>query len=293
MATYVQRCSFSDWIPDPDDPLSSWCDTEFQTLYSRALALMPNVKELKLTRIYINKHLLKSIMELKCLTSLSLDLCFIGKAKDKDVRKLSTLRLKSLRLFGSPSAILVDDDTSLISQSICLDFLLMVHTNCWSFVTRIAEQNCHLPLRELDIVEAYDVGLLPKIFQKTPALKKLRISSAATSQHEIRFDNVLPVLDELCCPLFLLRSLVPGRPISSIKITTGSLTEIIGIQEVFKKSTCRIRSLCVPSDYKMIPFWKHFSDLESLRLEFIATQVSYPLTEKALKKVFFMYFLIE
>ncbi|KAF8804915.1 hypothetical protein BYT27DRAFT_7169820 [Phlegmacium glaucopus] len=285
MATYVKRCSFSDWILDQNDTPSSWCNKEFQTLYSRALALMPNVEELKLTRIYINKHLLKSIMELKCLTSLSLDRCLVRKAKD--IRKLSTLRLKYLRLFGSPgpSRILVDDDTLLISQSLCLDSLLMVHTNCWSFVTRIAEQDCHLLLRELDIVEAHDVRLLPKIFQKTPALKKLRISSAVTSQQEIQFDNVLPVLDELCCPLFLLRSLVPGRPISSIEIAAISLTEKIDIQSVLKKSTCRIRSLCVPiRNYKIIPFWQGFSDLESLRLEFAATQFPCPLTEESLKK---------
>lgn len=298
MATHVKLCSFSDWISDPNDPPLSWCNMEFQTLYSRALALMPNVEELKLRKIYINKPLLKSIMKLKRLTSLSLDLCRIGKAKDKDIHKLSTLGLKSLRLFGSLERLgtLVDDDTLLISQSLCLDSLLMVHTNCWSFVTRIAEQNFHLPLRELDIVEAHDVERLPKIFQKTPALKKLTISSARTSQHKIQFDNdALPVLDELSCPPFLLQSLIPGRPISRIGIMTDTWTETIDIQ-LFKKSTCKIRSLCVPIYlyFKIIPFWEHFSDLESLRLEFRSNRRNYlPLTERSLQEVLAMHFLIE
>ena len=277
MATYVKRCSFSDWIPGPNDPSSSWCNMAFQTLYSKALALMPNVEELKLTRICIDKYLLKNMVGLRRLTSLSLDHCFIRKVKDKDIRKLSALRLKYLRLFESPE---IDGG---ISQSLCLDSLLAVYTNCWSFLTRIAEQNCYLPLRELDIVEARDLEMLPKIFQNTPTLKKLRISSAGTSQDKIRFDNVLPILDELCCPLFLVRSLVPGRPISSIDILTIPLTETADVQSLSEKSTARIRSLCVRVHvHSIIPFWEHFPDLKSLRLELVATN---QLTEQSLEKV--------
>ena len=293
MATYVKRCSFSDWIQDENDSPRSWYNTEFQILYSRALAFMPNVEELKLTKIYFNKYLLKSIMELKCLTSLSLDLCLIGEVKAKDIRKLATLQLKYLRFFGSPRPLQIsvnaDDDMLLISQFLCLDSLLMIHTDCWPLVARIAEQNCHLPLQELDIFEARDVGLLPKIFQKTPALERLRISSAATSKHVVQFDDVLPALDELCCPLFLLRSLVPGRPISSIKIAAGSMMGITDIQSLFKKSTRKIRSLCVPIHvYQTIPFWEHYPDLKSLRLELVGTRQNFlfPMTEQSLKKVF-------
>ena len=294
MATYVKRCSFSNWIQDEYEP--SWCNTEFQILYSRALAFMPNVEELKLTKICINKYLLKSIMELKCLTSLSLDFCLIGEVKTKDIRKLSALRLKYLRFFGSPRPLRIsvndDDDTLFISRFLCLDSLLMLHSNCWPFVARIAEQNSHLPLQELDISDVQDVGLLPKIFQKTPALEKLRISSAATSKHDVQFDDVLPALDELCCPLFLLQSLVPGRPISSIKIAIDS-SEITDIQSLFKKSTRKIHSLCVPIRvYQTIPFWEHFPDLKSLRLEFFAAR-TYSYTEQSLKKVFANYFRIK
>ena len=292
MATYVKRCSFSDWIQDENESSPSWCNTEFQILYSRALAFMLNVEELKLTKICINKYLLKSIVELKCLTSLSLDLCLIGEVKAKDIRKLSTLQLKYLRFFRR--FVDDDDDPLLISQFLCLDSLLTVHTNCWPFVARIAEQDCHLPLQELDVYEVQDVALLPKIFQKTPALEKLRISSAVTPKYDVQFDDVLPALDELCCPLFLLRSLVPGRPISSIKIATSSLTEIIDIQSLFKKSTRKIRSLCVPIYvYQTIPFWEHFPDLKSLRLEFVAIRrqnLLCPLTEQTLKKVSANYF---
>ena len=296
MATYVKRCSFSDWIPDQNDSPSSWSSTEFQILYSRALAFMPNVEELKLTKVSISKYLLKSIMELKCLTSLSLDFCCIGKAKDKDIRKLSSLRLKYLRLVGGPN-ILVDGDALLISEFLCLDSLLTVHTNCWSFVTRIAEQNCDLPLRELDIVDAYDMALLPKVFQKTPALKKLRISPSGNLQYDVEFGDLLPVLDELCCPLYLLRFLVPGRPITSIQIITYSLMETLAIPPLINKSTSKIRSLCVPIDfYQRIPFWEHFPDLESLRLEFVGCRhqnTPCPVTEQSIKKVFAICFRIK
>jgi hypothetical protein len=286
MATFVKRCSFFDWIENEFPP--SWYNTEFQILYSKALAFMPNVEELELTKISINKYLLKSITGLRCLTSLSLDLCLIqiGAVKDKDIRKLSTLQLKCLRYYESRPFV-DDDDASLISQVICLDSLLMVHTNYWPLVARIAEQNCHLPLQELDIFSVGDVRLLPKIFQKTPALEKLRISVAADLNH-IQFDDVLlPALDELCCPLFLLRSLVPGRPISSIKIVTSSLTEITDIPLLFnlKKSTRKIRSLCVPiRDYQTIPFWEHFPDLKSLRLQEAASSPRF--TVQSLEKVF-------
>ena len=291
MATYVKRCSFSDWIQfGNDDSTPSWFNTEFQTLYSKALAFMPNIEELTLKRIHINKHLLKSIMELKSLTSLSLEFCRIGEVKAKDIRKLSILQLKHLRFSGSPR-ISVNEETLLISQSLYLDSLLTLHTDYWPFVTRIAEQNCHLPLQELDIVAVLDVEMLPKIFQKTPALKTLRISSTEfSSKHDVQFDDVLlPALDELCCPLSLLRSLVPGRPIQSIEIRESSSKETTDIQSFFKKSIRKIRSLCVPIHvYWTIPFWEHFSDLKSLRLESIATPPNrrFPLTEQFLEKVF-------
>ena len=293
MATYVKRCSFSDWIHDEYDSTPSWYNTEFQALYSRALAFMPNVEELELKRIHINKYLLKGLMELKNLRSLSLDFCRIWEVKTKEIRKLSTLQLEHLRFFGS-SKISVNDETLLISQFLRLDSLLTLHTNYWPLAARIAVQNCHLPLQELEIFEARDVGLLPKIFQKTPALNMLRITSAATSEHHVQFDDILPALDVLCCPLFLLRSLVPGRPISSIEITDSTLAKNTDIQSLFKKSTCKIRSLCVPIHvYQTNPFWEHFPDLKSLRLESEGTLRNYlcPLTEQSLKKVFANIFL--
>lgn len=286
MATYVKRCLFSDWIQSEIDSTPSWYNTEFQVLYSKALAFMPNVEKLILEKIRINKYLVKSIMELKSLTSLSLDYCRIGEVKAKVIRKLSTLQLKHLRFFGSPR-FSVNEETLLISQSLCLDSVSTVRTNYWPFVTRIAEQNSHLPLQELDILVVLDVEMLPKIFQKTPALKTLRISTVEFSKLEVQFDDdVLPALDKLCCPLFLLQSLVPGRPISSIEMTASSLTETTDIQSFFKKSIRKIRSLCVPIHvYQTIPFWEHFPHLKSLsiRLEYIATC---PLTEQSLKKVF-------
>ena len=283
VATFVKRCSFSDWIENEFPP--SWYNTEFQILYSKALAFMPNVEELKLTKTSINKYLLKSILGLKCLTSLSLDLSPIqvGAVKAKDIRKLSTLRLKRLRFYEN-GPYDDGDNTSLISQAICLDSLLVVHTNHWPLVARIAEQNCNLPLQELDIFVAKDVGLLPKIFQKTPALEKLRISMAADLKH-VQFGDVLPALDELCCPLLLLRSLVPGRPISSIKIAGSSKpsteTTVSPLASLFKKSTRKIHSLHVPvHDYLTIPFWEHFPDLKLLRLQYV------PMYSFCVQKVF-------
>ena len=294
MATYVKRCSFSDWIQDEYEFPASWCSTEFQILYSRALAFMPNVEELNLTKIHINKYLLRSIVGLNCLTSLSLAFCRFKEVKVKNIRKLSTLQLKHLRFFGSPS-IFIDDEPLFIPQIFCLDSLITLHTDCWHFVAPIAEQNRQLSLQELDVYETQDVGLLPKIFRNTPALEKLTISFAERPNDDVQFDDVLPALDELCCPSFLLRFLVPGRPISSINITTGSLTETTtDIQSLFKKPTRKIRSLCVPINvYKTIPFWEHFPDLKSLRLKFFPNQRHIfvcPLTEQSLKKVFTNYF---
>ena len=72
----------------------------------------------------------------------------------------------------------------------------------------------------------------------------------------VQYGDVLPALDELSCPLFLLRSLVPGRPISSIK-SSESLTEITDTPFLFKKLTRKIRSLCVPiHDYMTIPIFR-------------------------------------
>ena len=286
MATYVKRCLFSDWVQDESDSAPSWHKMEFLALYSRALAFMPNVEELKLKKTHINKYLLKSIKELRNLTSLSLDSCLLGEVKSKDIRKLSTLQLKHLRFVGSISD---NETTLLISQSLCLDSLLTLHTNYWPFGVRIAEQNCHLPLQELEITGVEDVELLPRIFRNTPAVKRLRINLVIFVKHDVQFDNVLPALRKLCCPLPLLRSLVPGRPISSSRITDCSLNEMADIQSFFKKSTRKILSLCVPVHfYLAIPFWEHFPDLMVLRLESVTLLPNYlhPLDKQFLKKVF-------
>ena len=273
MASYVKRCAFSDWIDilDQNPSPSSWY-TEFQTLYSRALAFMPNVEELVLTDVGINRPLLKSIMKLKCLTSLSLEYSFIGQAKGRDIRILSHLRLKHLRFFPlSPFylGMFVTDDSCAISGLFCLDSLLTLHTSYWPLVERIAEQKCDLPLQDLEILDSddsYTPDLLPEIFKKMPALKRLRIFSE-TSQYDVHFDNLLPALDGLRCPLSLLRSLVPGRPISNIDITTSLLTEVFDIPPLLKKSTAKIHTLSVPTHvYQMNPFWEHFPNLKSLRL---------------------------
>ena len=280
MATYVKRCSFSEWIQDEYFPSeSSWSNEGFQTLYSRALAFMPNVEELKLTMISFNKYLLKSTLELKCLTSLSLDNCSFGKLKLKDLHKLSTLQLKHVRFTGSLGITDVEDALH-ISHLLCLDSLVTLHTSYWPFIARIAEQKSHLPLQDLEILEIFQadqVELLPKIFQKTPALKKLRITSAPALNHDVQFNDVLPALRELCCPLFLLQSLVPGRPLSSIEITGSSSVEISDIQSFFEKtSTLKIRSLCVPVRvYQRIPLRESFPGLKSLRLEPVFRNTDY------------------
>ena len=243
-----------------------------QTLYSTALALMPNVEELDLWHVRITKHLLRSMIALKCLKSLSLTRCFFWGIGD-DIRKLSVLRLKSLRY------LVWGDGYPLLASSLCLDSLLTLNTNHASFLTRIAEQDCHLPLQELELgvtspkerflLEAFqaqeDLDLLPKVFQKIPALKKLTILNAMIPQHEIQFNDVLPVLEELCCPSFLLQSLVPGRPILKLQTTWhGSSSEII--DNIQPLTGMRIRSLSVPVDvYQKVS--ELFPDLESLRLE--------------------------
>ena len=289
MATYVKRCLFLDWILDQNDSTQSWYKKEFQALYSRALAFMPNVEELKLERTHINKYLLKSIMELKSLTTLSLDYCLIGEVKAKSIRKLSTLQLKHLRFVVLGGIVSGDGHMLITSRSLCLDSLLTLHTNCWHFGERIAKQNCHLPLQVLEIFGVKDVELLPRIFQNTPALERLRIgldNFTETPKYDVQFGNVLPALHELCCPLSLLRSLVPGRPISSIEITDESLKEITDIQSFFKKSTCKILSLCVPVRfYLTIPFWEHFPDLKALRLKYVPNYLL-SFDERFLEKVF-------
>ena len=209
-------------------------------------------------------------MKLECLTSLSLEYSFIGQAKD--IRILSHLRLKYL-CFLPPALFLngmfVGDDTRFMPASFCLDSLLTLHTSYWPLVKRIAEQNCDLPLQELEILDSndsYTPDLLPEIFKKTPALKRLRIFSE-TSHYDVHFDNLLPALDELRCPLSLLRSLVPGRPISNVDIPTSLLTEVLDIPPLLKKSTAKIHTLSVPTHvYQMNPFWEHFPNLKSLRL---------------------------
>ena len=300
IATYIKRCSFS----DRDDLSSSWYKIEFQKLYSAALALMPNVEELSLSGICISKYLLRSMIKLKRLTSLSLHYCPFGKVKDESIRKLSLLRLKSLRFFQGVGLPHMRNDL-LFTSFICLDSLLTLHTNSVSFVARIAEQDCHLPLQELDLDEVLDVGLLPKVFQKIPALKKLRIFETGISQYDIQFHNdvlsaleelrcpsFLPVLEELCCPSFLSRSLVPGRPISSLQfITIDTWSEIIdATHSLFKPSIARIRSLSVPSKVCQ-EVCKHFPNLISLRVEF--TEGHQPSCKQSFKKVFATYFLIK
>ena len=138
IATYIKRCSF--WRCDEDYLSSPQSILDFRILCAKALALMPNLEELILWCVCITKNLLKSMKKLKCLTSLSLCYCPLSKVRDRDIRKLSVLRLKSLRYFS-----ILPDEGLLLTSYIRLDSLLKLNTNHGCFLTRIAEQDFRLP----------------------------------------------------------------------------------------------------------------------------------------------------
>ncbi|KAF8154467.1 hypothetical protein B0H34DRAFT_524368 [Crassisporium funariophilum] len=285
MAHHVKRCTFLGWIPDHTQ-LDSVFKQEFLKLYSKAMVTMLNLDELRLKKVSLNKTFFKAVTSLQRLRRLTLDGCTFPNIPNKDFRKLASLQLTSLSL---ATGLLFEEETQALVQSFSLDSLLEVRTNNWDFATRFANYEGSLPLETLDLFCVDDVPVLLNILKNTPSLRALRIFSATLGQWNpvLCEASILPVLEKLECPMFLLPSLVPGRPISCIQISPAtSLTELPIERQcdvrVFGKSTRPIRALRVPADvYRLAPFWKYFPDLVSLKLEFLHNESDHPIWPKS------------
>ena len=253
-----------------------WVLQELLSMYSKAIAHMPNVEEIVLSHVIIKKDALKSLAKLKRLKTLQITHCQLAPdVKEKSLAKISTLRLSSLDISFLPSADLATDEPN----PNIVSFLNQIN---WSCITKFTATTIPttiqsawmsskgLPLVELDLL-CIEMAPLLCLLEKTPSLKLLRVVDIPPPQQTPPDSSAAPLLEELEAPLPLCMMLVPGRPVVNLSLRTVELQEtLLGPTEarIFQTASCPISQLKVPLHfYLKAPFWRHFPSLRVLHLD--------------------------
>ncbi|KIM43831.1 hypothetical protein M413DRAFT_26124 [Hebeloma cylindrosporum] len=271
VARFVKKCTIS--LASQCTEVG-WALREVLSMYSKAIAHMPNIEEIVLSEVFIDNDTLKSLGGLKRLKTLRLLGCeLVRDAKEKHLAKLSTLRLSffELRLFPHH---LDESNESLIP------FLKQINWSCITkfMATEVAPiiesawlSSKSLPLVELDLF-FMEMGPLFHVLTQTPSLRILRIRSAPDPHQTPPDSSTVPMLEELKAPSSVCRMLVPGRPITNLSLIDMNKPMTLGLAEanIFQATSRPISQLRVPVEfYLSVPFWRHFPSLRTLRLDLV------------------------
>jgi hypothetical protein len=273
VACFVKKCTFSLsalYIG------SEWALQELLSMYSKAIAHMPNIEETILSKVIIKKDTLKSLSKLKCLKTLQITHCQLAPdVKERHLAKISTLRLSSLDI-SFPSTIDLPMDAS---NPNIVSFLNQINWSCISKFTATTiptiiqsawMSSKGLPLVELDLF-CIEMAPLLRLLAKTPSLRLLRVANIPPPQQTPPDSSGAPMLEELEAPLPLCMMLVPGRPVANLSLKNVRWEgPVLGPTEasIFQSASCPISQLKVPLEFYLnAPFWRHFPLLRVLRLD--------------------------
>ncbi|KDR79320.1 hypothetical protein GALMADRAFT_223542 [Galerina marginata CBS 339.88] len=284
LARYVKRCTLKMWDLDDDRLVPACSYREFLSLYWKALWHMPNIQEISLMDTSFTKEFLQTIGHLRHLKSLILGDCSLADdVNARHLRNLSSLELESLVVaFSAQDHVLMGFDVALtifpVLKQLNLKFLLNLVTNSWYLIHGLSETEGILPLETLDLYMIDDPEMMAKLLQRTPSLTTLRvccIRNRSTAKF-ILDSTALPVLKNVEGPISFLACLIPGRPISSLRVANSLESFAISQPELeaLKSSSSPILHMQIPlSFYLQIPFHKHFLHIRTLRVDFCADDI--------------------
>ena len=261
MSKYIKRCAFF------SSPVLSRWSPVFFSLYFETVKHMPNLLQLSLTYAVIPKVFFRCIPNIPQLETMKLDCCSLdGVVEEKHLKKFSGLKLKSLVLRDA-------SNLHRLLPYLNMSYLLRLELKTFANFDSLPVPSQNLPLEFLSLDSIQVPFHLYEFLKKTPSLKSLRVSFPSPGPASIWPESKLetihaPVLAEIEANWPLCQTLIPGRPISSLKL--GSCSTEMGIKEIqiMKKSTCPITSLKVPCGlYLKVPLVDHFPSLRRLKMD--------------------------
>lgn len=267
MAQYVKKCEFMSWTLDDQN---EWISAEFLALNVDALAYMPNIQELTLTRTTISKGLLKAIRRMQNLSTLNVSHSHIAaNVKPKHLKSLSLPKLRYCHFRAAVSEEFV--------RSINLDAVLHLTITDIRIPSLFSRSHSIIPLEKLDVFQMDGVPELEALLSRAPALKSLHIRRHDPNPTDLDLSRMkqasgsLPLLSTIEAPIALVKFFVHDRPLSSITITdynsqNGHLLSINSRDiEALLKSSQPIYHLGIPIDNRGdVAFWQHLPHLQSL-----------------------------
>lgn len=278
VARFVKKCTISLSAQCND---IGWALEELLSMYSKAIAHMPNIEEIVLSHVIIKKDTLKSLAKLKRLKTLQITYCKLTPdVTEKHLAKVSRLRLSSLDISFQPIEALPTDD---LNPNI-LSFLDQIN---WSSMTKFTATTIPttiqsawmsskgLPLVEIDLF-CIEMAPLLRLLAKAASLRLLRVAKVSHPHQTPPDSSVAPMLEELEAPLPVCMVLVPGRPIANLSLMDMDLHGTLGLTDasIFQTASCPISQLRVPFQFYLnAPFWRHFPSLRVLRLDLVGRNV--------------------
>ncbi|KAJ6476693.1 hypothetical protein C8R47DRAFT_1323510 [Mycena vitilis] len=179
MANVVEECTFSGWLPGPNQ--IAWAPA-FLERNARAVRLMPKIEALHLESTPLTKHIITTISKLnKTLKTLSIRSCTLEAELTKaQLQGLDSLRLRDVEFLGTSS--------SLSPATIRLRDVETFRTDSWTFGLFFMKRQ-HPALRILELHGVEDLAALFKFLPKCPTITELTVASIV-----LKFGETLPSL---------------------------------------------------------------------------------------------------
>ena len=260
LAKYVKR-----WALKGSSNQSRWTPA-FLSVYFETLPLMPNLIKLDLDNIKVTKDLFRRLPNIPQLEALQLVRCaFDNSVQDKHLKKVTSVRLKKLTLRHYYSFMTLPHLLPYVDLSSLVYMELYSSTGLGTLTTT------DLPLEYLKISSVTNSLDLMEFLKSTPSLKVLTLKRLGMSNMwptSIIESSYIPLLVELEAWWSFCKLVVPGRPISCLRLTPPGLRMAAEEAMVIKRSTRPITHLRIPAGfYLSVPLSDYFPEIKRLEIE--------------------------
>jgi hypothetical protein len=260
LAKYVKR-----WAFEGSPNRSRWTPAFF-SMYFETLPLMPNLFNLDLQKIVMTKDLFRRLPNIPKLESLQLVGCvFDDSVQDKHLKKFTSVRLKKLILYHHYINNNLHRLLPYVDMSSLLHMELRSSTGLGTLTTT------GLPLEYLELSSVTNSLDLMEFLKSTPSLKVLcleRLETPNVWPTSIIEPSCIPLLVDLTACWSFCKFVVPGRPISRLRLPSLGPNMAAEESGAVKRSTRPITHLRIPADfYLSVPLLDHFPDLKKLEIE--------------------------
>jgi len=256
LAKHVQRWAFL------GSPTQSKWTPAFLSMYFRTFQHLPNLVELSLSNIVIPKDFFKRLANVPTLEVLNLDdSLFDGGVQEKHLKYLESLSLKRL-------ALLRNSNLKRLIPHLNMSSLIHLDLDLVNGLQGLPPLNSSLPLESLQLCGLEDPLQVVELLEHTPKLKALHLWVFRPPRDFVLKSQIIPQLTELGASWPFCAYILPGRPISRLKLFSMPDLGRKDEEKILADSTKFVTHLIFPiCSYADVPLWEHFPGLENLGID--------------------------